>query len=163
MSELELLLLDQTEYCMVYTIQFWYDDLNEFEKIVSKFQADGEINKDFRVIAKFIAQILDFDAFEIYFRPERKMHDSVVALPTLRSKLRLYGLRLSGRILMLGNGVQKKTRTYDEEDTLKGYVLTLQRFEELLMEGVADGSVIVTENEIETHKTFEIWKELRFL
>ena len=36
--------------------------------------------------------------------------------------------RLSDRILILGNGGQKKTRTYDEDDTLKGYVLTLQRF-----------------------------------
>lgn len=39
---------------------------------------------------------------------------------------------------------------------LKGYVLTLQRFEELLRDGVADGSIIITENEIETDKTFEI-------
>ena len=84
------------------------------------------------------------------------MKDAVVALPTLRSKLRLYGLRLSDRILILGNGGQKKTRTYDEDNTLSGYVLTLQRFEELLKEGVADGSVIITESEIETDKIFEI-------
>lgn len=84
------------------------------------------------------------------------MKDAVVTLPTLRSKLRLYGLRLSDRILILGNGGQKKTRTYDEYDALSGYVPTLQRFEELLKEGVADGSVIITENEIETDKTFEI-------
>lgn len=158
MSEVELLLLDQTDNCTVYTIQFLSDDLNEFEKFVAKFQADGELNKDFRIIAKFIDQILDFGALERYFRPEGKMKDSVVALPTLRSKLRLYGLRLSDRILILGNGGQKKTRTrtYDEDDTLKGYVLTLQRFEELLKEGVADGSVIITESEIETDKTFEV-------
>ena len=54
MSEVELLLLDQTENCTVYTIQFLSDDLNEFEKFVAKFQADGELNKDFRIIAKFI-------------------------------------------------------------------------------------------------------------
>lgn len=77
-------------------------------------------------------------------------------IQSLRSKLRLYGLPLSDRILILGNGGRKKTRTYDEDDTLKGYVLTLQRFEELIKEGVADGSVIITESEIETDKTFEI-------
>lgn len=49
-----------------------------------------------------------------------------------------------------------KTRTYDEDDSLKGYVLTLQRFEDLLKEGVADGSVIITESEIETDKTFDL-------
>ncbi len=156
MSEVELLLLDQTENCTVYTIQFLSDDLNEFEKFVSKFQHDGKLEEDFRIIAKFIEQILDFGAFERYFRPEGKMKDSVVALPTMRSKLRLYGLRLSDRILILGNGGRKKTRTYDEDDILKGYVVTLQRFEELLKEGVANGSVIITENDIETDKTFEL-------
>lgn len=156
MSELELLLLDQTENCTVYTIQFLSDDLNEFEKFVAKFQASGELNKDFRIIAKFIDQILDFGALERYFRPEGKMKDSVVALPVLRSKLRLYALRLSNKILILGNGGEKKTRTYEEDNSLKGFVLTLQRFEEVLKEGVKDGSVIVTESEIETDRTFEI-------
>lgn len=156
MSEVELLLLDQSENCTVYTIQFLSDDLNEFEKFVAKFQNDGVLNKDFRIIAKFIEQILDFGAFERYFRPEGKIKDSVVALPTLRSRLRLYGLRLSDKILILGNGGEKKTRTYDEDDSLRGYVMTLQRFEELLKEGVRDGSVTITETEIETDKTFEI-------
>ncbi|MBD5174549.1 MAG: hypothetical protein HDT06_01880 [Bacteroidales bacterium] len=156
MSEVELLLLDQTENCTVYTIQFLSDDLNEFEKFVAKFQEDAELKADFRIIAKFIDQILDFGALERYFRPEGKMKDSVVALPTLRSKLRLYGLRLSDKILILGNGGEKRTRTYDEDDSLKGYVLTLQRFEELLMEGVNNGSVVITEKEIETDKTFKL-------
>lgn len=93
---------------------------------------------------------------ERYFRPEGKVRDSVVALPVLRSKLRLYALRLSDKILILGNGGEKKTRTYDEDDTLRGYVLTLQRFEELIKDGVRDGSVIITESEIETDKTFDI-------
>lgn len=153
---MELLLLDQTENCTVYTIQFLSDDLNEFEKFVAKFQEDAELKADFRIIAKFIDQILDFGALERYFRPEGKMKDSVVALPTLRSKLRLYGLRLSDKILILGNGGEKRTRTYDEDDSLKGYVLTLQRFEELLMEGVNNGSVVITEKEIETDKTFKL-------
>lgn len=130
--------------------------MNEFEKFVSKFQTDGELNKDYRIIAKFIDQILDFGALERYLRPEGKVRDSVVALPTLRSKLRLYALRLSDKILILGNGGEKSTRTYDEDDTLRGYVMTLQRFEELLKDGVKDGSVIITESEIETDKTFEI-------
>lgn len=156
MSELELLLLDQTENCTVYTIQFLSDDHNEFEKFVAKFQADGELNKDYRIIAKFIDQILDFGALERYFRPEGKVRDSVVALPTLRSRLRLYALRLSDKILILGNGGEKKTRTYDEDDVLRGYVVTLQRFEELLKAGVKDGSVLITENEIDTNKTFEL-------
>ena len=156
MSEVELLLLDQSENCTIYTIQFLSDDKNEFEKFVSKFQGEGELNKDFRIIAKFIDQILDFGALERYFRPEGKMKDSVVALPTLRSKLRLYGLRLSDKILILGNGGEKKTKQYQEDDKLSGYVLTLQKFEEILKEGVKEGSVVITENEIQTDEIFDL-------
>lgn len=156
MSELELLLLDQTGNCTVYTIKFLSDDLNEFEKFVAKFQTDGELNKDYRIIAKFIDQILDFGVLERYFRPKGKVKDYVVALPTLRSRLRLYALRLSDKVLILGNGGEKKTRTYDEYDTLRGYVVMLQRFEELLKDGVKDGSVIITENVIDTDNTFDL-------
>ena len=84
------------------------------------------------------------------------MKDAVVALPTIKSKLRLYCLRLSDKILILGNGGTKTTRTYNEDETLKGYVVTLQRFEELLKAGVKDGTVLITENEIQTDKTFEL-------
>lgn len=156
MSELELLLLDQTENCTVYTIQFLNDDMHEFEKFVSKFREDAVLNKDFRAIAKFIDQILDFGALERYFRTEGKIRDSVVALPILRSKLRLYALRLSDKLLILGNGDQKDTRTCEESETLRGYVVTLQKLEELLKEGVKDGTVVIFENEIQTDKTFEL-------
>lgn len=156
MSEVELVLLDQNENCTVYTIQFLSDDLNEFEKFVSKIRADATLDNDYRAIARFIDQILDFGALERYFRPEGKMKDSVVALPTIKSRLRLYCLRLSDKILILGNGGEKKTRTYDEDNSLKGYVVALQRFEELLKAGVQEGTVSITENEIQTDKTFEL-------
>ena len=72
------------------------------------------------------------------------------------SKLRLYCLRLSDKILILGNGGVKSTRTYDEDASLKGYVMTLQKFEKLLTDGVKDGSVTITETSIETDNIFEI-------
>lgn len=156
MSEVELVLMDQNENCTVYTIQFVKDDMNEFEKFVSKIRADATLDNDFRAIARFIDQILDFGALERYFRPEGKMRDSVVALPTIKSRLRLYCLRLSDKILILGNGGVKKTRTYDEDDTLKGYVVTLQRFEELLKAGVREGTVSISEKEITTDKIFDL-------
>ena len=84
------------------------------------------------------------------------MNDRVCALPVLRSKLRLYCLRLSDSILILGNGGVKKTKTYNEDYTLKGYVITLQKFDTLLKEGVKGGSIEVSENTIETDKTFDL-------
>lgn len=59
-------------------------------------------------------------------------------------------------ILILGNGGVKKTRTYNEDDTLKGYVINLQNFDKLMTEGIKNGSILVTENTIETENTFDI-------
>ena len=51
---------------------------------------------------------------ERYFRREGKMNDSIVALPVIKSKLRLYCLRLTDKILVLGNGDVKNSRTYEK-------------------------------------------------
>ena len=132
MSEVELLLVDSSENCMMYTIQFLSDDMSEFEKFISKFKKDAELNPDFQSIMRFVEQILSNGALERYFRREGKMTDSVVALPVLKSKLRLYCLRLTDKIIVLGNGGVKTSRTYQEDDTLQGYVIDLQKFERLL-------------------------------
>ena len=105
---------------------------------------------------QILDKIADEGALERFFRPEGKMRDSIVALPVLRSKLRLYCLRLSDRILILGNGGVKNSRTYEENDSLRGYVLTLQKFEELRREGQRDGTVTITSKTIETDKTFKL-------
>ena len=59
-------------------------------------------------------------------------------------------------ILFVGNGDVKNTRTYEENDTLQGYVMDLQKFEKLLKQEVRLGNVEITEKEIITDKTFEL-------
>ncbi|MCM1331058.1 MAG: hypothetical protein NC248_00435 [Bacteroides sp.] len=156
MSEVELLLVNSSDSCTMYTIQFLSDDKSEFEKFISKFRNDAVLNTDFQTIMRFVEQILSNGALERYFRPEGKMRDSVVALPILKSKLRLYCLRLTDKILVLGNGDVKDSKTYEENDTLQGYVMDLQKFEELLKQEVRSGNVEITEKEIKTDKTFEL-------
>lgn len=114
------------------------------------------MNPDFQAIMRFVEQILSNGALERYFRREGKMSDSVVALPVLKSKLRLYCLRLTDKILILGNGDIKRSHTYEEDDTLQGYVIDLQKFERLLKQEVRAGNVEITEKEILTDKTFEV-------
>lgn len=58
--------------------------------------------------------------------------------------------------LCRGNGGVKTPRTYNEDDTLKGYVITLQNFDKLITEGVKNESIVETENTIETENTFDI-------
>ncbi|MBP3288372.1 MAG: hypothetical protein J6L79_03975 [Muribaculaceae bacterium] len=156
MSEVELLLVNSSDSCTMYTIQFLSDDMSEFEKFIAKFREDAELNPDFQAIMRFVEQILSNGALERYFRREGKMHDSVVALPVLKSKLRLYCLRLTDKILVLGNGDVKNSRTYEENDTLQGYVMDLQKFERLLKQEVRSGNVEITEKEIITDKPFDL-------
>lgn len=156
MSEVELILLNDTGNCTLYSILFSTESESEYERFYSKFIEDAKLNPDLLRIVQVVDRIAEQGALERFFRYEGKMNDSVVALPLLKSKLRLYCLRLSNTILILGNGGVKSSRTYEEDDSLRGYVLTLQKFEELLKEGPRDGSIIITEKTIETDKTFEL-------
>lgn len=154
MSEAELILIEEAKNCTLYTIQFVSEDDSEFERFYNRFKDDVELNPDLMRIVGFLGRIADIGALERFSRPEGKMSDNVCALPVVSSKLRLYCLRLSDKILILGNGGMKRTRTYNEDDELRGYVLTLQKFDRLISEGVRDGSITITENIIETGKTF---------
>ena len=156
MSEAELILVNEAKNCTFYTIQFLSENESEFEQFYNKFKDDVEFNPDLMRIVSFLGRIADFGALERYFRPEGKMSDHVVALPVVTSKLRLYCLRLSDKILILGNGGVKKTKSYEEDDELSGYVITLQNFDKLIKEGMESGTIIVTENKIMTDETFDL-------
>lgn len=156
MSEAELILVNETKNCTLYTIQFLSNDESEFVRFYNKFKDDVNFNPDLMRIVGFINRIADFGALERYFRPEGKMNDHVVALPVVKSKLRLYCLRLSDKILILGNGGVKDTKTYQENSELNGFVLTLQNFDKLIKEGIEKGVISITENKIEIDNTFDI-------
>lgn len=149
MSEIDLVLVNESDNCTIYTLQFQGESQTEFERFYNKFKDDAVYNPDLMRIVAFINKIAQDGAFERLFRPEGKMADHVVALPVITSKLRLYCLRLSDKILILGNGGIKQSRTYNEDDTLRGYVITLQNFERLLKEGQQKGIVTITEKTIE--------------
>lgn len=156
MSEAEIKVVKEAANCTLYTIQFVNDTMDEFEKFYTRFKGDLLYNPDLMRIVQILGRIGEVGALERFFRPEGKMRDHVCALPVLNSKLRLYCLRLSDKILILGNGGVKNTRAYEESNELKGYVLTLQKFDEIIRQGEADGSIVVSENIIETDNVFEL-------
>ncbi len=156
MSNAELVLVNQAKECTLYTIQFLSDDETEFEKFYNKFKDEVDFNPDLMRIVGFLNKIADLGALERFFRPEGKMNDNVVALPVVTSKLRLYCLRLSDKILILGNGGVKKSKTYEQDSELNGYVLTLQKFDNLIKEGIRNKTIVITENTIKTDKNFDL-------
>ncbi len=150
--------LSQSEKTTLYSISFEADGTTEFEKFVAEFEMNASFNRDYQRIIAALQAILRFGALERFFRPEGAMNDSVLALPMESGKLRLYCLRISEQIVILGNGGVKRTRTYEEDPRLFGYVIDLQRFEEILKEKIHSGYVSIQERELTGIEslTFEI-------
>ena len=71
---------------------------------------------------------------------------------------RLYCLRISDQILILGNGGVKLSRTYQEDKILSGYVMDLQTFDKVLLKAQKSGVITIEKNMITDIEsaTFEI-------
>ena len=138
-------LIRESDKTALYSISFEVDGTTEFEKFVSEFERNATYNRDFQRIIAALQAILNFGALERFFRPEGKIRDSVAAIPIEGGKLRLYCLRISEQIVILGNGGVKATRTYEEDPGMYGYVLDLQKFEKILNENVSKGYVRMEE------------------
>ncbi len=151
-------LLSESEKATLYSISFEMDGTTEFEKFVAEFEMNATYNRDYQRIIAALQAILRIGSLERFFRPEGGMNDSVQALPIESGKLRLYCLRLSDQIVILGNGGVKITRTYEEDPKLYGYVLDLQKFEKILNENIEKGYVSIEEKKLTGIEdiTFEI-------
>ena len=150
MAELKILSVEETEKAGLFTICFTNDNQSEFEKFITKFKDDAYCQRDLQIILSALQHMLRTSGFlERYFRPEGKMRDNVCALPIESGRLRLYCLRLSDSVLIVGNGGKKTTKTYNESEELSGYVISLQKLDELIKVAVRNGDIIIEEKSIQ--------------
>ena len=143
MTKASLLSLEQTDAAGLFTIIFENENQSEFVKFVNKFKDDAIRKNELRIILNQIDVMLQKGIEERRFRPEGKMSDGVAALPVYQSGLRLYCLRLSDSVLIVGNGGVKSTKTYQEDEDLNGYVISLQKLDNLLKSDIENGIVRV--------------------
>ena len=149
----------QTETAGLFTICFDGESYTEFQKFIMKGEENAKLQPDLQKILNALQRMMSAVGFlERYFRPEGKMRDRVAALPIQTSKLRLYCLRLSDSVLIVGNGGVKGTATYDEDKELNGYVISLQKLDELLKSAERKGTILIEETTISgiDDQTFEI-------
>lgn len=158
MASISLKTIEQNDNVGMFSICFDGNEESEFEKFLNEFKDNATYNKDFNVILLALSKIIDKGALERFFRNEGKMNDSVKALAIDSRKLRLYCLRISDQILILGNGGVKTTRTYQENEQLSGYVMDLQTFDKVLIKAQKAGKVTIEKNMITNIQsaTFEI-------
>lgn len=138
--------IEQNDIVCLYSICFEGDEKSEFEKFLAEFKDNARLNKDFQTIIFALKKIIEKGALKRFFRMEGKMKDSLCALSLDSRCLRLYCLRISDQVLILGNGGEKVTRTYEENEKLSGYVLDLQKFDFLLKEARKNHKVKVENN-----------------
>ena len=149
MTKVKIEEVQKTDIAGLFTICFEGDDATEFQKFIEKFKEDATRKEDLSVILTAINRMLTASGFlERYFRPEGKMGDHVVALPIERIRMRLYCLRMSDSVLIVGNGGMKSTKTYEEDESLNGYVITLKRLDKLLGQAMKSGKVTIEETTI---------------
>lgn len=124
-----------TDVTDIFTIRIDNDTLTEFHKFLIMFKdtPNPYLKDDLFRIESAIKQIAQNGALESLFRPEGKMSDRVCAMPLLiksRSKnigtLRLYCIRISDKLLILGGGGLKTTDSYEQDDILNKKVEDLQ-------------------------------------
>ena len=143
MRKVEFEPLFLTEVADVFAIRI-DEGYPEFKKFFVSFREteDPLLKDDLDRIQYAIEKITKTGALESYFRFEGKMSDRVCAIPLLiaprdKSKhgtLRLYCIRVSDSLLILGGGGLKVTETYHEDEMLAKHVSTLQAIDSRLVE-----------------------------
>lgn len=114
-----------TDVAEIYSIRIEGKENSEIQEFIITFKdiPDKYLKDDFDGIIRNLIKISEKGAAESMFRPEGKIRDRVCALPLYtvpREKckhgvLRLYCIRLSENLIIVGGGGEKSTRTYEED------------------------------------------------
>lgn len=148
-------LFEEAELVNFYTIRFEGNTNTEFENFLIKHQK-RKFEKDLQRIVTWIDKIGRYGSLERYFRPEGKMRDGVGAIPIDVSQLRLYCLRISDHILILGNGGCKTTKKYNEDPHLSNCVYVLSKLDRFIKVRQRRKNIIIEGKTINGYLTFFI-------
>lgn len=155
MDDIKLKIVLNSDIVTIYSPLLHGETYTEFEKFLLTYRKDKDryVKDDFDRIISLIEKILKRGAFENLFRPEGRLKDNVVALPLLGAprkqnapRLRLYCIRISNNILIIGNGAVKTTKTYNQDPVLNSYVKQLQIIDKKLNRKITTGDIEESDN-----------------
>lgn len=150
-------LLEEHEKVNLYSIRLENEEITEAEKFFRTFEQEKAYARDLETILYFIDKIAENGALERYFRiSESKMRDGVCAIPIETSKLRLYCLRLSDNVLIIGNGGIKDKKTYNEIPALNKTVKLLSDLDSWMKHRIEQGKLSFSGKEIKGSLRFFI-------
>lgn len=147
-------IVEQTEKVTIYSILFENEEDNEFMRFINKYRSIPSFLHDVQRIDYYIEKIKENGVLERYFRPEGMPAQKIKAIPIEINKLRLYAIRLSDNILILGNGGHKKTKTYNEDPELNECVEHLAQLSFILQLKIETGAIKLEHNELHGNLSF---------
>ena len=134
--KIEFVPIDLRGVADIYSIRIEGEQESEFSKFLILFRSETDkfLQDDFFRIVEALREISEKGAMERFFRLEGKISDRVSAIPlqilardkTKHGTLRLYCLRVSDELLILGGGGKKTTDAYEQDSILLEAVTTLQ-------------------------------------
>lgn len=152
MSRIEFVPVLLTNKADVFSIRLDNEPDTEFQKFYIQFKNtdDTYLADDLNRILAAINDIGQKGPLENNLKPEGHIYDRVCALPLLtlpRDKkahgtLRLYCIRVSDKLFILGGGGLKTTQSYEEDEVLMGQVTLLQKIDKELWGLENDGQNI---------------------
>ncbi len=141
-------LIEEHDAVNFYSIQLCEEELSELERFFEKFPEGSIYDEDIDTIIAWLDKIGERGALERYFRYEGKFGDGVSAIPIETSRLRLYCIRLSDKILIFGNGGIKNTATWEESKTLSEYVEALVDTSRFIASRISNGTIFIVDKQI---------------
>ena len=155
MKRLKIEPYKQLEKANLYSLRFTDKDVCETDEFISRFINDLLYQKDLTTIIYWLSKIgQESGALERYFRPEK----GAKALPILSSRLRLYCIRVSDEILILGNGgIKTSQKVQDSPDAYPSF-LTITKIEKMFKSRKINGKIIINGRDIigDTDFDFEL-------
>lgn len=137
-----LKVISRTTALVIYSPILDREVITEFEKFIVSSSTITEpiLIDDLDVIRARIKKMsTSCGARENLFRYEGSRSDNVVALPVLQKRrpkrvgvLRLYCIRISDKVLIIGNGGVKKVQKYQQDPVLYSHIKLLQRIDNII-------------------------------
>ena len=121
MERYEVELIEQYDKLNLYSIRIDGHEYTEFEEFVLRF-SDEEYKEDLDIVLSWLDNIIRRGALERYFRPEYRYGSGISAIPIETNRLRLYCVRISKKILIVGNGGIKDADKWQNSPLLSSIV-----------------------------------------
>ena len=155
-KDLLIELLEDGDKVSLYSPKFNGEEFTEFEKFLLSYKDD--FRDDVAQLVYRLDIIKRDGASDRHFRYEGTRHDRVMALPSHleTTHLRLYLLNINAKVLILGNGGIKTTRSYEEDPKLNGCVQTLQKIDIKLREREHKKELVVSGTKLLGELSFTI-------